>query len=122
RIDNRTLLVHFESDVLFDVDSATLDSSARGAVDDMAVVLNEYPKTAIVVQGYTDSTGSETHNLELSQHRAEAVQAHLVRRGVDPARLTAVGYGEGYPVADNGTESGRRLNRRVDVMIRAKAV
>ncbi|MCB1055466.1 MAG: cell envelope biogenesis protein OmpA, partial [Acidobacteria bacterium] len=51
RIDNRTLLVHFESDVLFDVDSATLDSSARGAVDDMAVVLNEYPKTAIVVQG-----------------------------------------------------------------------
>lgn len=121
RVDRNTLLVHFTSDLLFDVDSTTLDGGARTALEDMATVLLDFPKTAAVVQGHTDDTGSESHNDSLSQRRADAVRAFLVRRGVDPARLSAVGFGEGYPVASNASESGRRQNRRVDVMLRARA-
>lgn len=121
RVGQDTLLVHFESDVLFDVDSATLDSAARGSLEQAAAVFLEYPKTAIVVQGHTDSTGSESHNEQLSERRARAVENHLVGKGIDSDRITAVGYGEGNPVASNDTESGRRRNRRVDLLLKAKA-
>ncbi|HVS62645.1 MAG TPA: OmpA family protein [Thermoanaerobaculia bacterium] len=121
RVGPSTLLVHFDSDVLFNVDSAQLDSSGRVTVSEVAGVLLEYPKTAVVVQGHTDATGSEVHNLALSNRRAEAVRGLLVGRGVDADRIAAIGYGEGYPAADNDTEWGRQLNRRVDVMIKAKA-
>ncbi|HEX2644261.1 MAG TPA: OmpA family protein [Thermoanaerobaculia bacterium] len=121
RVDDRTLLVHFESDVLFDVDSATLDSDGRMTLEDVAGVLGEYNKTAVVIQGHTDSTGSEEHNQELSERRAKSVQNYLVTRGVDPDRLATLGFGESEPVASNDTESGRRQNRRVDIMLRGKA-
>jgi len=121
RVDEDTLLVHFASDVLFDVDSAVLDTDSRVALDEAARVFQEYPKTAIVVQGHTDSTGSEQHNEELSVRRAQAVENYLVARGVDPARMTARGYGEGYPVASNDTPEGRRMNRRVDFLLKGKA-
>jgi outer membrane protein OmpA-like peptidoglycan-associated protein len=120
RVDERTLLVHFESDVLFDVNSATLDSGGRSALEDVAAVLSEYQKTAVVIQGHTDSTGSEELNQGLSERRAESVRGYLASRGVDPDRMASVGMGEGYPVADNSSESGRQLNRRVDIMLRAK--
>ena len=119
RIDGRTLLVHFESDVLFAVDSANLNGSARGSLNDVAGVLNEYRKTAVIVQGHTDSTGSEAHNQGLSERRASAVQNHLIARGVAPARITAIGYGESSPIASNASEYGRQQNRRVDIMLRA---
>ena len=121
RVDEDTLLVHFESDVLFDVDSASLDSSGRQTLEDVAGVINEYNKTAVVVQGHTDSTGSEEHNQSLSERRARSVEGYLVSRGVDADRLAAVGMGEGYPVASNASESGRQLNRRVDILLKAKA-
>lgn len=121
RVDERTLLVHFESDLLFDVNSATLDSDGRSTLEDVAAVLGDYPKTAVVIQGHTDSTGSEEHNQELSERRAKSVQNYLVRRGVDNDRMATLGFGESEPVADNETESGRRQNRRVDIMLRAKA-
>jgi outer membrane protein OmpA-like peptidoglycan-associated protein len=121
RVGPATLLVHFDSDVLFDVDSAQLDSAGRVTVSEMAGVLVEYPKTAVVVQGHTDASGPETHNLALSERRADAVRGLLVGRGVEPQRITAIGYGEGYPVAENDSQWGRQLNRRVDVMIKAKA-
>jgi outer membrane protein OmpA-like peptidoglycan-associated protein len=121
RVDEDTLLVHFNSDVLFDVDSATLDASGRDTLEDVAGVLKEYDKTAVVVQGHTDSTGNEEHNQTLSERRADSVRNYLENRGVDDRRLTAVGMGEGYPVASNDTESGRRQNRRVDVLLKAKA-
>jgi outer membrane protein OmpA-like peptidoglycan-associated protein len=113
--------VHFDSDILFDVDSAILDSSGRTTVSRVAEVLLEYPKTAVVVQGHTDSSGAEQHNQELSERRAESVRGLLIARGVDNSRLSAVGYGEGYPTADNRSDYGRQLNRRVDVLIKAKA-
>jgi outer membrane protein OmpA-like peptidoglycan-associated protein len=121
RVDEDTLLLHFESDVLFDVDSAALDSSGRATLEDVAAVVDEYDKTAVVVQGHTDSTGSEEHNQALSDRRASSVRGYLVSRGVDDDRVAAVGMGEGYPVASNASESGRQQNRRVDILLKAKA-
>lgn len=121
RVDESTVLVNFDSDVLFDVDSANLDTRAKATLQDFAAVLLEYPKTAVVVQGHTDSTGSEEYNQRLSERRAASVRSHLTLSGVDDARMTSIGYGETMPVADNDTESGRARNRRVDVMLRAKA-
>jgi outer membrane protein OmpA-like peptidoglycan-associated protein len=121
RVGEDTLLVHFNSDVLFDVDSATLDSSGRNTLEDVAGVLKQYDKTAVVVQGHTDSTGSEEHNQVLSERRADSVRNYLDSRGVDDQRLTAVGMGEGYPVASNETTSGRQQNRRVDILLKGKA-
>jgi outer membrane protein OmpA-like peptidoglycan-associated protein len=120
RVDENTLLVHFENDVLFDVNSASLDGDGRATLDDVSGVLNQYPKTAVVVQGHTDATGSEDLNQELSERRAGSVRGYLVSRGVDADRLAAIGYGEGYPVASNDSESGRQQNRRVDILLRAK--
>jgi outer membrane protein OmpA-like peptidoglycan-associated protein len=121
RVDPATLLVHFDSDILFAIDSARLEGGARAALDDMAGVINEFRKTAVIVQGHTDATGSESHNQDLSERRAKAVKNHLIGRGVAPNRLTAIGYGETAPRASNATESGRRANRRVDLMLRARA-
>ena len=84
-------------------------------------MLKDFPKTAIVVEGFTDSTGSNEHNQELSQRRAGAVSSYFVDSGVDAGRMTAIGYGEDHPVADNGTAEGRQQNRRVAVLIKGKA-
>jgi outer membrane protein OmpA-like peptidoglycan-associated protein len=121
RVEENMLLVHFDSDVLFDVDSALLSQDSRYALDQAASVFAEYPKTAIIAQGHTDSSGSEQHNQQLSERRAQSVVTHLVGQGVDSARITSLGYGEGYPVTTNDTAEGRRLNRRVDLLLKAKA-
>lgn len=121
RVGEDTLLVHFDSDVLFAVSSATIDGDGRGTLEEVASVLNEYPKTAVVVQGHTDSTGSEELNQALSERRANSVRNYLVSRGVDAGRMAAVGMGEGYPVASNDSESGRQENRRVDILLKAAA-
>ena len=121
RVGEDTLLVHFDSDVLFAVNSASLDSDGRTTLEDVAGVLEEYSKTAVVVQGHTDSTGTEEHNQALSERRADSVRAYLVSRGVDADRVAAIGMGEGYPVASNDSESGRQENRRVDILLKAQA-
>lgn len=121
RVDEDTLLVHFENDVLFDVDSTRIDSDGRQTLEEMTEVLEEYSKTAVIVQGHTDSTGSEEYNDDLSERRAESVRRYLVSLGVDPNRLATMGFGETAPVASNDSESGRRQNRRVDILLRAKA-
>lgn len=121
RVDASTLLVHFDSDILFAVDSARLGGSAQGTLDQVSQVINDFPKSAVIVQGHTDSTGSEEHNQDLSERRAKSVQNHLIGRGVDPSRVTAIGYGETSPRASNASDSGRQLNRRVDLMLRARA-
>ena len=98
-----------------------LSTQARSTLDEVASVLGEYPKTAVVVQGFTDSTGSEEHNLSLSDRRARAVMNYMVGRGVDVERMVAIGYGESQPVASNDTTHGRQVNRRVNVLLKAKA-
>src|SRR5919202_302545 len=105
------------SDILFDLNKATLKSGAEQNVRRIAAVLQQYPNHQISVEGHTDSLGSETYNQRLSEERAAAVRAALVAGGVDPNRITSKGFGETQPVADNGTPAGRQRNRRVEVVV-----
>lgn len=114
--DGTGILVNLP-DVTFAVDSTTISPSFRAALDEVAASLQKYPNSLIDVMGHTDSTGSDSYNLDLSRRRADAVKAHLVMRGVAGARIATVGYGEQYPRADNTTEQGRALNRRVEIRI-----
>jgi outer membrane protein OmpA-like peptidoglycan-associated protein len=111
------LAVTFKSDVLFDTNSATLKPGSSNEITRVAKVLNQYPQTTITIAGHTDSTGSETYNQQLSEQRAIAVKNALAAQGVNPARMSTVGYGESKPIADNNTEYGRQLNRRVAIAI-----
>jgi outer membrane protein OmpA-like peptidoglycan-associated protein len=121
RMGDDTLLVHFNSDVLFDSGSATLDSGGRSTLEQVADVINDYRKTAVVVQGHTDALGSEESNQDLSERRARAVENYLTNRGVEPERMTAIGFGESAPLASNSSAYGRQRNRRVDVLLKAKS-
>jgi outer membrane protein OmpA-like peptidoglycan-associated protein len=112
-----TLALTFKSDLLFDVNSATLKPAAHDEMFRVAKVLNEYPQTTLVVAGHTDSTGAEAYNQTLSERRAEVVRNTLAGNGVNPNRIRTIGYGETKPVASNTTESGRQLNRRVEITI-----
>ena len=111
------LAVTFRSDVLFDVDSTRLKPGAYDEIDIVADILMRYPDTRVMVDGFTDSTGSERYNLQLSEARALSVKDALVNAGVHPARINARGFGESKPIASNATEAGRQLNRRVTITI-----
>ena len=113
--DGTGILVNLP-DVTFAVDSTTISPSFRAALDEVAASLQKYPNSLVDVMGHTDSTGSDSYNLDLSRRRAESVANYLVSRGVARARIATVGYGEQYPVADNTTEQGRALNRRVELV------
>lgn len=111
------LAVTFKSDVLYDVNSSTLKPGAYTEINRVSQVLVQYPQTNVQIAGHTDSTGAEAYNQNLSEARAMSVKNALVGQGVDPGRLQTIGFGEGQPVADNSTEAGRQLNRRVVVTI-----
>jgi outer membrane protein OmpA-like peptidoglycan-associated protein len=113
------IVLTFKSDVLFGTDSSTIKPGAysSGEIDRVAQILNKYPDTTIKVVGYTDSTGADSYNQQLSERRANAVKNALVVKGVNTSRITAIGMGESNPVADNNTREGRQLNRRVTVVI-----
>jgi len=104
-------------DVLFDTDRADLKLAGVRLVEQLAVVLNEYPQRNVLIEGYTDSTGTETHNMTLSAQRAGAVRAALLSEGIAQSRVAAWGYGENSPVANNGSAAGRELNRRVEIVL-----
>ena len=105
------------SDILFDVNSASLKPSTQKTLDDFAASLAKYADTNILVEGHADATGPDDLNLKLSRQRAEAVAIYLESKGIKSSRLDEKGYGETQPVADNATESGRAQNRRVDVAV-----
>jgi outer membrane protein OmpA-like peptidoglycan-associated protein len=111
--------ITFDSGILFDVDKATLKPEAKANLDKLAVILNKYPDTNILVEGHTDATGSEEHNLELSRARAQSVENYVASLGVNPSRFTVMGYGESQPIATNDTPEGRQQNRRVELAIMA---
>ncbi len=115
--DGNILYVTFRSDNQFDIGSFTLRATAQQDVARLAAILTEYHKTTILVAGHTDSTGSEEYNQGLSERRATAVRNILVASGVASTRITTVGFGESAPIADNNTEYGRQLNRRVALKI-----
>lgn len=111
--------ITFDSGILFDVDKATLQPAAVTNVDKLAMILDKYSDTSILIEGHTDATGSEEYNMELSRRRAESVAAKLAASNVDPMRFTLFGYGEIQPVATNDTPEGRQSNRRVEIAIMA---
>ncbi len=117
--EQNAIILTFKSDVMFDTNSSVIKSAAyaSGEIDRVAQILNRYPDTTIKVVGYTDSTGSESYNQQLSEQRANSVKNALVVKNVQTARISALGMGESNPIADNTTEGGRQLNRRVAIII-----
>ena len=104
-------------DVLFDVGKAELKPGGLRAVDELATFLGEYPQRVVLIEGFTDSSGSDATNQALSQRRADAVRTALLSRGVASSRVQTRGYGETFPKASNDNAAGRQLNRRVEVVI-----
>lgn len=104
-------------DVLFGTGQAQLKPGSARNIDKLADVLQSYPQRNVLIEGFTDSTGSEATNLALSQRRSAAVREALIDKGVNPGRISTRGYGESYPVAGNTSASGRQLNRRVEIIL-----
>ncbi|HVJ30526.1 MAG TPA: OmpA family protein [Gammaproteobacteria bacterium] len=104
-------------DVVFDAGRASLNPSATTAIDRLAQLLSVYPERSVRIEGHTDSVGDDAANQDLSERRAAAVRDALLARGVDAARVEAVGYGATRPIADNRTESGRQKNRRIELVL-----
>jgi outer membrane protein OmpA-like peptidoglycan-associated protein len=119
RTDEDELKVTVRNEILFDFNSASLRSSSRDELREMADVFDKYGDTTIVVAGHTDSVGSTSYNDRLSDRRAATVAGYLEDYGVRGSRIDAVGYGESRPKASNETSSGRQQNRRVELYIRA---
>jgi outer membrane protein OmpA-like peptidoglycan-associated protein len=105
------------SDVLFNVDKAELSAEGMRTAQKMADVLLQEPKSAVLIEGFTDSTGSSAHNMELSQRRADSVRNALIGLGVKADKVATRGYGEAFPVASNGDAGSRQLNRRVEIVL-----
>ncbi len=104
-------------DILFDVNKAQLNPGGLRTVDNLADFLREYPERQVLIEGFTDSTGTEEYNRQLSEKRAESVKNALLNEGIGSDRIRVKGYGESYPIATNDTVAGRQQNRRVEVII-----
>jgi outer membrane protein OmpA-like peptidoglycan-associated protein len=124
----RSLSMNLSGDVLFDYDKATLKPEAEQALKKVAVVLSQFPESKVTVEGYTDSKGTKSINMQLSVARAQAVKDWLVTNGgVAAASISTKGFGEQYPIAPNknanGSDNpiGRALNRRVSIIVERPA-
>jgi len=104
-------------DVLFETGRADLNPGAARNLDRLVQFLGDHPERRVEIDGYTDSVGTDSFNLDLSQRRADAVKSVLVNSGIDPSRVTTRGYGKDFNVASNADSGGRQLNRRVEVVI-----
>ncbi len=105
--------------VLFDADAADMNVSAQHDLAAIASYLKEHPAQHVVIEGHTDSIGTEAHNHDLSLRRSTVVETFFLQNGVDPERLDVRGLGEDHPVASNATALGRQENRRVDIVMLA---
>lgn len=115
--EGKNLWLNMPGNLTFEVNSANIRSNFYSVLESVTLVFKEFGKTQIMVSGHTDSTGSDSYNLQLSQKRAQSVTGYFVAQGVDAGRFQTVGYGESRPVADNGTKEGRAANRRVEIQI-----
>lgn len=104
-------------DVLFGTDLARLNTEGMRTAQKLALVLQQNPKRTVLIEGFTDSTGTAAHNQELSERRAGAVRKALLDQGVPDARIASRGFGESYPIEGNDTAQNRQLNRRVEIIL-----
>lgn len=116
--DNLRLIM--PGNVTFATDSERIDGAFYPVLDSVVKVLVKFDKTILTVDGFTDSSGSFEYNQQLSERRAASVANYLQSSGVEGLRLSAKGYGERYPIADNASASGRAMNRRVEINIRGQ--
>jgi outer membrane protein OmpA-like peptidoglycan-associated protein len=112
------IVLNMPGNVTFDVNQSAVQSSFYPVLDSVGLVLKEYNKTLIDVNGHTDSTGAVQYNMDLSNRRATSVADYLASRGIDRGRIYTQGYGPHYPVAENGTAEGRQMNRRVELVLK----
>ncbi len=119
RIKDDTLKLNLNSEVSFDVGSANIKPAFSDSLNKLANVIKQYDQTTVSIVGHTDSTGSDSFNQQLSERRAQAVGNYFVQQGIAPSRITTSGRGESEPRADNSTEAGRQLNRRVEIFLKS---
>ena len=112
------IVLNMPGNVTFDVDQSAVKSNFYPVLNSVGLVLNEYDKTLIDVNGHTDSTGSVQYNMGLSNRRALSVTDYLAAQGIEETRIFPQGFGPHYPVADNATSAGRQLNRRVELILK----
>ncbi|WP_179344531.1 OmpA family protein [Winogradskyella ursingii] len=103
--------------ILFDTGKASIKNESEEVLEAMIAIFKEYPQATFSINGHTDSVGSKANNQLLSERRANSVRDYLIANGIDKARLTAQGFGESQPIADNSTRNGRKNNRRVEVKL-----
>lgn len=115
--EGNLLAVTFKGDVTFDSNSTGVRPGLISEINRVASVLNQYPATLVRIEGHTDSVGSASYNMNLSNRRANAVKNLLLQRGVADSRIEVLGFGETMPVASNDNEAGRQKNRRVEIKI-----
>ena len=116
RVGDR-LLLRLPSAFTFDVGRAEIRPQARSTLTEISLTLKKYKQSFVDVLGHTDSTGTAASNQALSQRRAQAVASHLTTHGVNPVRIATRGYGSTQPIADNITDAGRAINRRVEIKL-----
>lgn len=109
--------ITFDSGILFEIDSYNLSIAAKSNLTSLASTLKKYEDTNVLIEGHTDSSGSEEYNQDLSVKRANSVLQYLSDLDVGTRRMTSIGYGENQPIAENDTDNGRSKNRRVEVAI-----
>ncbi|MEZ5359919.1 MAG: OmpA family protein [Candidatus Zixiibacteriota bacterium] len=109
--------ITFDSGILFDVNSSTLQPVAKDNLAKLATILNKYSDTEVLVEGHTDATGKHDYNMDLSLRRAQSVANYMTGLQVLATRFKMMGYGPDQPIADNGTSDGRQQNRRVEIAI-----
>lgn len=110
------LILNMPSNITFATNSSNIQSALAPTLNNVADILRNYPETIVEIFGHTDSTGSDSYNLDLSERRAQSVANYLLARGVTQKVITT-GVGESQPIASNDTESGRAQNRRVEIKI-----
>ena len=113
--DNINLVM--PGNITFPTAGSNLRTDFYDVLDSVALVLEEFDKTIIVVAGFTDSVGSTSYNQMLSESRAQSVANYLQNKEIKPVRFEVIGFGESSPIADNNTEAGRALNRRVELTL-----
>lgn len=113
------ITLNMPGDITFSTGSANLSSDFHKVLDSVAKVLNKYEKTVVSVVGYTDNTGKDSLNLELSAQRAQSVADYLMKKKVKKERFVIDGLGKSNPIASNSTKAGREKNRRVEISLNA---